>query len=57
MSEKILEKNQEYYKIFDEKIKLTSSPVAVKFINSEEEVPEGIPFLALNLNGNPGPIL
>ena len=45
MSEKILEKNQEYYKIFDEKIKLTSSPVAVKFINSEEEVPEGIPLI------------
>lgn len=46
MSNEQLTKNQEYYKVFDEKIKLTSSPVAMKFVDSEDEVPEGIELIS-----------
>lgn len=42
MSNENLELNKEYANVFEENIKLTCSPVAIKLLKSEDEVPEGI---------------
>ena len=41
-----LEKNQKYCEVIDSKVKLTSKPVAMKLIQSEEEVPEGYELIS-----------
>ncbi len=42
MSNENLELNKEHANVFEENIKLTCSPVAIKLLKSEDEVPEGI---------------
>lgn len=45
MSNEILDVNKEYADVIEENVKLTCSPVAVKLIKSEDEVPEGIDLI------------
>lgn len=40
-----LEKNQKYAEVIGEKVKLTCKPVAMKFVESEDELPEGIELI------------
>ena len=40
-----LENNKKYYEVLNSKVNLTSKPVAIKLINSKEDVPEGISLL------------
>ena len=40
-----LEKNQKYCEVIGSKVKLTCKPVAMKLIQSEEEIPEGITLI------------
>lgn len=40
-----LEKNKKYYKVLNNKLNLTSRPVAIKLIDSENDVPENIKLL------------
>lgn len=40
-----LNKNQEYYNVLNEKVKLTSKPVALKFFNDLKEIPENIKII------------
>lgn len=42
MSDNYLEINKEYAKVFEDNVKLLSSPVAVKLVKSQDEIPEGI---------------
>lgn len=41
----ILKTNQEYCKIFEENIKITSKPVAIKFFDNEDEIPKDIELI------------
>lgn len=40
-----LEKNQKYCEVIGSKVKLTCKPVAMKLIQSEDEIPEGITLI------------
>ena len=40
-----LEKNQKYAEVIGSKVKLTCKPVAMKLIESEDEVPEGFDLI------------
>jgi len=42
MSSNALEKNKKYNEVISNKVKLTCKPVAMKLIQSEDEIPEGI---------------
>ena len=45
MVDSILEKNKKYFEVFDSKIDLSTKPVAIKLIKSEEDLIEGYDLL------------